>query len=62
LAYSGLRPRLAPPGTSGFVDFVIEPDREFPQIIQLIGMESPGLTAAPAIAQHVRAMVAAILN
>ena len=40
----------------------IEPDREFPQVIHLVGIESPGLTAAPAIAQHVSQLVAAFLG
>jgi glycerol-3-phosphate dehydrogenase len=62
LAYTGLRPKLLPPGVGGFVDFVIEPDSEFPQVIQLIGIESPGLTAAPAIAQHVLGIVKNVLN
>jgi L-2-hydroxyglutarate oxidase LhgO len=57
LAYSGLRPKLVPPSGKGIADFVIEPDREFPRIIQLIGIESPGLTAAPAIARLVSSMV-----
>ena len=62
LAYSGLRPKLVPPGGSGIVDFVIEPDREVPEIIQLVGIESPGLTAAPAIANHVTNLVAEVLH
>jgi glycerol-3-phosphate dehydrogenase len=62
LAYTGLRPKLLPKGNEGFVDFVIDPDREVPQVIQLVGMESPGLTAAPAIAQHVLGMVKNVLN
>ncbi|MGB7847975.1 MAG: NAD(P)/FAD-dependent oxidoreductase [Candidatus Acidiferrum sp.] len=62
LAYTGLRPKLVPPGGKGIADFVIEPDREFPQVIQLVGIESPGLTAAPAIARHVSSFVEAILN
>ncbi len=57
LAYSGLRPKLVPPSGKGIADFVIEPDCEFPRVIQLIGIESPGLTAAPAIARHVSSMV-----
>ena len=61
LAYSGLRPKLVPPGGSGIADFVIEPDSEVPQVIQLVGIESPGLTAAPAIARHVAGLVAPIL-
>ena len=62
LAYTGLRPKLLPEGKGGFVDFVIEPDQEIPQIIQLIGIESPGLTAAPAIAQLVSGLVKTALN
>jgi L-2-hydroxyglutarate oxidase LhgO len=62
LAYSGLRPRLVPPDGKGVADFVIEPDREFPQIIHLVGIESPGLTAAPAIARHVEGLVTQILG
>jgi len=62
LAYSGLRPKLVPPEYSGIPDFVIEPDREVPQVIQLVGMESPGLTAAPAIANYVAPLVGNILK
>jgi L-2-hydroxyglutarate oxidase LhgO len=61
LAYSGLRPKLVPPDGKGIADFVIEPDREFPRVIQLVGIESPGLTAAPAIARHVSSLVAEVL-
>ncbi|HKN26083.1 MAG TPA: NAD(P)/FAD-dependent oxidoreductase [Candidatus Acidoferrum sp.] len=62
LAYTGLRPKLVPPSGKGIVDFVIEPDHEFPQVIQLVGIESPGLTAAPAIARHVLSLTEKILN
>jgi len=62
LAYTGLRPKLVPPGGRGIADFVIEPDREVPRVIQLIGIESPGLTAAPAIAQYVSGLVQEILG
>jgi len=62
LAYSGLRPKLVPPDGAGIADFVIEPDREVPQVIQLVGIESPGLTAAPAIAGYVSGMVADVLD
>jgi glycerol-3-phosphate dehydrogenase len=62
LAYTGLRPKLSPKGKGGFVDFVIEPDHEVPQVIQLIGIESPGLTASPAIAQYVLGLVETVLN
>ena len=61
LAYTGLRPKLVPPEHSGIADFVIEPDREVPQVLQLVGMESPGLTAAPAIAKHLAGLVSEVL-
>jgi L-2-hydroxyglutarate oxidase LhgO len=48
---SGIRPKLQGPGES-FRDFVISED--LPGFINLVGIESPGLTAAPAIARHVR--------
>jgi glycerol-3-phosphate dehydrogenase len=62
LAYTGLRPKLVSPTEHGIADFVIEPDREFPRVIHLVGIESPGLTAAPAIANHVSSLVAEVLN
>jgi glycerol-3-phosphate dehydrogenase len=62
LAYTGLRPKLVPPTDRGVADFVIQPDPEFPHVIQLVGIESPGLTAAPAIARHVLSLVEHILN
>ena len=58
LGYSGLRPKLVPPGQHGIADFVITRDPSVPQAIHLIGIESPGLTAAPAIAEHVSKLVA----
>ena len=62
LAYSGIRPKLVPPGGKGPADFVIARDPEVPQAIHLVGIESPGLTAAPSIARHVAAMAAQILR
>jgi glycerol-3-phosphate dehydrogenase len=62
LGYSGLRPKLVPPNHKGIVDFVITRDPNVPQAIQLVGIESPGLTAAPAIAKHVAQLVAEVLN
>jgi L-2-hydroxyglutarate oxidase LhgO len=57
-AYAGIRPRIAGPG---------EPSRDFcisgpehhgiPGIVNLFGMESPGLTASLAIAEHVAMML-----
>src|SRR5881398_3589881 len=62
LGYTGLRPKLAPPSHKGIIDFVITRDANVPQAIQLVGIESPGLTAAPAIANHVYKIVGEILQ
>jgi glycerol-3-phosphate dehydrogenase len=62
IGYSGLRPKLVPPTGHGIADFVIERDPAVPQAIQLVGIESPGLTAAPSIAEHVAELVAEILG
>jgi len=61
LGYSGLRPKLKAPGEAGVADFVIEADREVPRVIHLIGIESPGLTAAAAIGEHVAELVSRVL-
>jgi glycerol-3-phosphate dehydrogenase len=57
LGYSGLRPKLVPPDGKGIADFVITRDPAVPQAIQLVGIESPGLTAAISIAEHVAQLV-----
>jgi len=52
--YAGIRPKLAGPG-EGFRDFVVEEtsDHAAPGFVACIGIESPGLTAALAIAARV---------
>jgi L-2-hydroxyglutarate oxidase LhgO len=52
--YSGIRPKLQREGEP-VRDYVIrhETDRGLPGFINLIGIESPGLTASPAIAEYV---------
>jgi L-2-hydroxyglutarate oxidase LhgO len=57
LGYSGLRPKLVPPTGKGIADFVITRDPAVPQAIHLVGMESPGLTAAPSVAKRVSQLV-----
>jgi glycerol-3-phosphate dehydrogenase len=57
--FAGNRPKLSPPETGGNRDFVIEEAAEFPGFIQLLGIESPGLTSSPAIAEYVRDMIGA---
>jgi L-2-hydroxyglutarate oxidase LhgO len=55
---AGIRPKLQGPGED-FRDFVIahEENAGFPGLINLIGIESPGLTAALAIARYVGGMM-----
>ena len=52
--YAGLRPKLQGPGQP-FRDFVIEEGsgHGLPNFVNLLGIESPGLTASEAIAEHV---------
>jgi len=56
----GLRPKLA---ATGFHDFVIHPEAGPLQgLVNLVGIDSPGLTSAPAIAQHTAGIVDLILQ
>ncbi|KNC97680.1 uncharacterized protein SPPG_07144 [Spizellomyces punctatus DAOM BR117] len=54
--YAGIRPKLSGPGDP-FHDFVIESSKEHPGFINLLGIESPGLTSSLAIAEHVEKML-----
>lgn len=51
-AYSGIRPRVAV-SDGRTSDFIVSVDREDPLLINLIGIESPGLSASLALARHV---------
>ncbi|MFH1834833.1 MAG: NAD(P)/FAD-dependent oxidoreductase, partial [Methanobacteriota archaeon] len=53
--YAGMRAKVVPEGSKERGDFIIEDVDGF---INLMGIESPGLTAAPRIAQHVVELVA----
>lgn len=57
-AYAGIRPRLKS-GSAGAPDFVIQDAQThgLAGLWQLFGIESPGLTASIALAEHVRALV-----
>lgn len=57
-SYCGIRPKQAPPGEGGFRDFVIKEEEKVPGLINLIGIESPGLTASVPIAGMVVNIVA----
>ena len=48
-------------GEKQVADFIVQRDPEFPQVVQLIGIESPGLTSALAIAERASGLVAEIL-
>jgi len=60
---AGIRPKLQEPG-GDIKDFVIrdESDKGLPGFIDLIGIESPGLTAAPAVAEYVASLVGELLR
>ena len=58
-AYSGIRPKIVPPSVA-VQDFLIQDVRihGVPNLVNLFGIESPGLTASLAIAENVRALTA----
>lgn len=58
-AYTGIRPKIAGPGESA-ADFLIQGSRHHgvPGLINLFGIESPGLTASLAIGDYVQSMIA----
>ena len=56
-AYSGIRCKLASPAEGGWADYRIEESKKTPGFINLLGIESPGLTAAPSIAKEVTKML-----
>ncbi|KAJ5893783.1 hypothetical protein N7495_005474 [Penicillium taxi] len=57
LDYCGIRPKLSKRGGvnvgSGFNDFIIQEEEGFPGFVNLLGIESPGLTSCLAIADKV---------
>jgi L-2-hydroxyglutarate oxidase LhgO len=61
--FAGIRPKLQT-SREAFRDFVINHEEKagFPGLINLIGIESPGLTASIAIARYVGRMVGEVLD
>jgi len=56
-SYAGIRSKQAPSSEGGYWDFVIEESKIVSRFINLVGIESPGLTAAQPIAQKVVQMI-----
>ena len=56
-SYAGIRPKLAPPEEGGYRDFVIKEEENCPGLVNLIGIESPGLTASMPAARMVRRII-----
>lgn len=56
--YAGIRPKIQAPGEE-VKDFIVvnEATRGFPNFINLIGIESPGLTSCMAIAKYVNTLI-----
>lgn len=52
----GIRPKIQAIGEPA-KDFIIKNEKKFPNFINLIGIESPGLTASMAIAEYVRGLI-----
>ena len=50
--YAGIRPKVGQAGGENFKDFVIRHEEGFPGFVNLLGIESPGLTASLAIAEE----------
>ncbi|EGV65496.1 hypothetical protein PSN45_002560 [Yamadazyma tenuis] len=58
-SYSGVRPKIASAEETkkGFVDFLIKQEEGYPGFVNLLGIESPGLTSAWAIAKYVKQLL-----
>ncbi|OGY66746.1 MAG: hypothetical protein A3I24_04470 [Candidatus Harrisonbacteria bacterium RIFCSPLOWO2_02_FULL_41_13b] len=54
-AYSGIRAKIT--NNPGEHDFIIQMDRKSPPLINLIGIESPGLSSSMAIAEYVADLI-----
>ena len=61
-AYSGIRCKLASSESGGWADYRIEESKSTHGLINLLGIESPGLTAAPAIAKEVTKMISTAIE
>lgn len=55
--FSGIRPKLVGKNQGGYGDFVIELREDIPNIVNLTGIESPGLTSAVPIGKYVANLI-----
>ena len=59
--YAGIRPKLAPRGAvgtgKGFLDFHIKKEQGYEGWVNLLGIESPGLTSSLAIGEMVEELM-----
>lgn len=53
-SYCGIRPKLAAPDDTEFKDFYIKEEEGFPGFVNLLGIESPGLTSSIPIGRYVK--------
>jgi len=56
-AYTGIRAKTVQKGSANFGDFIIEESSVTENLINLIGIESPGLTASMPIAEYVSEII-----
>lgn len=61
-AFAGIRPKTASPAEGGYHDFIIREEPSQPGLINLIGIESPGLTASVPIGRMVCGIVSRLLS
>ena len=55
--FAGIRPKLTSKEQGGYHDFVIERRKDIPNIINLVGIESPGLTSAVPISRYIVSLI-----
>jgi glycerol-3-phosphate dehydrogenase len=61
-AYTGIRSKIVSRGDSNFGDFIIESSEQTPGLVNLIGIESPGITSSIPIARMVCKLIAERVN
>ena len=55
--FAGIRPKRVDPETGAVLDFVLERRDEAPGVVNLVGIESPGLTSALPLARRAVALI-----